>query len=83
MATFLQGLFGEEAIVDNREPLFTFWIPHVDGTFGLFAPDPNAWKLLAIVSYVRKSVCFLFLFVGAIFLMLSLIVFDFSDGSSV
>jgi hypothetical protein len=56
MATFLQSLFEDKAIVDNREPLLTFSIPRVEGTFGLFAPETTAWKQLAIVSASLGSV---------------------------
>jgi hypothetical protein len=47
---FLQILFEDKGIVDNREPLASFSIPLVEGTFGLFAPDITPWKQLAIVS---------------------------------
>ena len=49
MGDYLKSLFANKAIVDEREALYTFTLPNVDGTFGLFAPDPTAWTQLALV----------------------------------
>jgi hypothetical protein len=47
---FMKSLFEDKGIVDYREPLASFSIPAIEGTFGLFAPDITPWKQLAIVS---------------------------------
>jgi hypothetical protein len=61
---FLQSLFVDKAIVDSREPIFSFSIPNVEGTFGIFAPEITAWKQLAIVSKPAKSSCCLCILVN-------------------
>ena len=45
----LQSLFVDKLMSDERQPVWEFKIPGVEGNFGLFAPQGELWKQLAFV----------------------------------
>lgn len=59
MLSVLKGfLSSDQGLVDDREALFTFIVPSIDGLgvvlpegqWGFFAPSFVPWKILALVS---------------------------------
>jgi hypothetical protein len=55
MISFLQNLFQEKYIVDDRSPLVTFSLPLVDNekTFGLFVPTVEPWIQLSLFLIIQ------------------------------
>lgn len=55
-------LFADQGLVDNRQALFSFAIPGVEGQWGFFPPTLAPWRVLAIVSLslqnLRDDMCF-------------------------
>lgn len=45
-----QTLFADKLKEDTREPLATFEIPGLDGTFGLYPPVMGVWQQALLVS---------------------------------
>ena len=43
-------LFSDQGLVDDRDALFTFAIPGLEGEWGFFPPSIVPWKILALVS---------------------------------
>lgn len=50
------SLFADKLVEDTREPLTTFEIPGLDGTFGLFPPTLGIWQQLLYVSMYASAV---------------------------
>lgn len=46
---YLGDLFPDKCIVEDREPVATFGIPGMEGTFGLLPPKPKFWVMTIVV----------------------------------
>jgi hypothetical protein len=61
---FLQGIFAEDVIDDDRTPLFTLDIPTIvvdEGLqFAVYAPNPEGWKQLAVLVVLQSVVQMVF-----------------------
>jgi len=60
MMDFLKRCFEENYIVDDREPLATFQIPHVEGDFSLFAPSLGPWTQQLFFSFLQSIIQIVF-----------------------
>eukprot|EP00536_Pseudo-nitzschia_multiseries_P011874 jgi/Psemu1/207218/e_gw1.430.41.1 len=64
MANLLINHFVENINVD-REPIFTFGIPHIDGYFSVFAPNASPWKQVLLLTLIETIIqmffaCFIY-----------------------
>jgi hypothetical protein len=46
---YLGDMFPDKCILEDREPVATFGIPGVEGTFGLLPPKPIYWVMMILV----------------------------------
>lgn len=53
---FLQSLFEDDLIVDDRSPVWTGQLPLLTGTYALYAPNPEGWKQLAIFVVLQSII---------------------------
>ena len=60
MMDFLKRCFKENYIVDDREPLATFQIPHVEGDFSLFAPSLGPWTQQLFFCFLQSIIQIVF-----------------------
>jgi len=60
MIKFLQRLFNDDFIVDDREPFVTFQIASIEGEFSLFAPKAEPWKLLVLFNLLQTVIQIVF-----------------------
>ena len=56
MMDFLKRFFEENFNIDNREPIYTFGIPYIDGEFSLFAPNVEPWKQLLFFNFLQSVI---------------------------
>ena len=60
ISEFLQGIFSEDAIVDDRSPWFTVELHLVDGPLAVYAPKSQGWKQLAAFVVIQSVVQMIF-----------------------
>jgi hypothetical protein len=51
----LRGLFADKLVEDDREPLWTFEIPHTQGTWGFFPPKLHQWSQIMMVRHQSEE----------------------------
>jgi hypothetical protein len=53
---FLQSLFEDDVIVDDRTPVWTGKLPLLTGQYELYVPNPEGWKQLAIFVVLQSVI---------------------------
>jgi hypothetical protein len=56
MAAIKDIFLADQGLVDDRQALFTFAIPGLEGVWGFFPPTLAPWKVLAFVSCTGSAV---------------------------
>ena len=56
MTNFLQSVFEENYIADDRDPFFQFHVPSIDGEFSVYAPNVELWKQLLISGFLQTLI---------------------------
>lgn len=56
MTNFIQSVFEENYIADDRDPFFQFHVPSIDGEFSVYAPNVELWKQLLISGFLQTLI---------------------------